>query len=87
VTARGGLWHCIDDVKRTVSLMEHRTPGRSYPLSVSVAENPQGSNRLTAVSPKEALRRARPLPSDNDMAVEGLTDKEWDAFEQALADR
>lgn len=71
----------------SVSLMEHRTPGRAYALSVSVAENPQEYNHLTVVSPKEALRRARPLPSDDDMAVEGLTDKEWDAFEQALADR
>jgi len=39
------------------------------------------------VTPKEALQRARTLPSDEDMAVEGLTDEEWDAFEQALADR
>jgi len=39
------------------------------------------------VSPNEALKRARPLPSDDDMAIEDLTDDEWDAFERALADR
>lgn len=54
---------------------------------MSVAEHPQEPGHLTVVSPKEALQRARPLPSDADMAVEGLTDDEWDAFEQALADR
>ena len=54
---------------------------------MSVAENPQDSSHLTVVGPKEALQRAQPLPSDDDMAVEGLTDEEWAAFEHALADR
>ena len=54
---------------------------------MSVAEHPREPGHLIVVSPKEALQRARPLPSDADMAVEGLTDDEWDAFEQALADR
>jgi hypothetical protein len=54
---------------------------------VSVAENEHPSSHLTVVTPKEALQRALPLPSDADMAVEGLTDEEWDAFENALADR
>jgi hypothetical protein len=61
--------------------------GRAYAPTVSVAENPHGSSHLTVVAPDEALERARPLPSDDDMAIEGLTDEEWDAFEQALADR
>lgn len=39
------------------------------------------------VVPKDALQRAELLPSDDDMAVEGVTAEEWDAFEQALADR
>ncbi len=63
------------------------TGGAAYARRVSVAENPQGSSHLTVVAPDEALERARPLPSDDDMAIEGLTDEEWDAFEQALADR
>ncbi len=54
---------------------------------MSVAENPDESDHLTVVTPREALERAQPLPSDDDMVVEGLTDQEWDAFEHALADR
>lgn len=42
---------------------------------------------LTVLPPEEALRRARPLPSDSEMAIEGLTEDEWKAFEQALAER
>lgn len=63
------------------------TAGEAYARRVSVAENPRGSSHLTVVAPDEALQRARPLPSDDDMAIEGLTDEEWDAFKQALADR
>jgi hypothetical protein len=40
--------------------------------------------RLTVLPPKEALRLARPMPTDEEMAIEGLTDEEWDAFEKAL---
>lgn len=54
---------------------------------MSVAENPREPIHLTVVTPDEAVHRAQPLPSDHDMAVEGLTDEEWDAFEKALADR
>ncbi len=61
--------------------------GEAYARRVSVAENPHESSHLTVVGPDEALERARPLPSDDDMVIEGLTDEEWDAFEQALADR
>ncbi len=56
-------------------------------MNVAVAENPQEPSHLTGVAPKEALQRAQPLPSHEDMAIEGLTDDEWDGFEQALADR
>lgn len=54
---------------------------------MSVAESPHESSHLTVVTPREALERAQPLPSDAEMAVEGLTGEEWDAFENALADR
>ncbi len=37
------------------------------------------------VTPKDALQRAQPLPSEDDMAVDGVTVEEWEAFEQALA--
>ena len=39
------------------------------------------------VVPRDALRRARPFPSDGEMAIEGLTNEEWEAFERALAER
>jgi hypothetical protein len=39
------------------------------------------------VTPATALERAMPLPTDADMAIEGLTDDEWTAFAHALADR
>lgn len=42
---------------------------------------------LTFVDAADALRLARPLPSADELAIEGLTDDEWDAFMQALADR
>ena len=70
-----------------------RSPGtirsavEAYPFGVSVAEHPREPGHLTVVSPKDALQRARPVPSDDDMAIEGITDEEWDAFERALADR
>ena len=54
---------------------------------MSVAESPDEASHLTVVTPKEALRRALPLPTDDEMAIEGVTDEEWDAFEHALADR
>ena len=54
---------------------------------VSIAESPQEPNHLLVVPPKDALQHAHPLPSNDDMAIEGLTAEEWDAFEQALADR
>lgn len=54
---------------------------------MAVAESPDETSNPAVVTPKEALRRARPLPTDDDMAVEGLTDEEWDAFEDALSGR
>jgi len=50
----------------------------------SIDEEPPA---LIVLSPEEALRRARPLPSDSEMAIEGLTEDEWKAFEQALTER
>lgn len=53
---------------------------------MSVVPNPDQPS-LTVLAPEEALKRALPLPSDDDMALEGLTEDEWTAFEQALAER
>ena len=54
---------------------------------MAVVPNPDQPEVLTVVPPEEALRLARPLPDADEMAIEGLTDDEWEAFEQALADR
>jgi hypothetical protein len=54
---------------------------------VSVVPHPDEPTGLTVLPPEEALKRARPLPSDEEMAIEGLTDHEWKAFEKALAER
>lgn len=53
---------------------------------MSVAEQAPEPH-LTVLPPEEAARRARPLPSDDDMALDDVTDEEWDAFQQALAQR
>ncbi len=39
--------------------------------NVTVVPNPEEPSRLTVFPPKEALRRARPLPSEQDMAIDG----------------
>jgi hypothetical protein len=52
-----------------------------------VVPTPDDHTRLTVVSPREALRQARPLPADEDLVIDGLTSEEWKAFEQALAER
>ncbi len=54
---------------------------------MSVLEHPDDVGRLTVLPPEEALRSARPAPSDEDMAIDGLTDDEWNAFEKALTER
>lgn len=50
-------------------------------------KRPEKPERLTLLPAREALRRARPLPSADEMAIEDLTDEEWKAFEAALEDR
>lgn len=55
---------------------------------MSVVPNPKELEGLTILPPEEALRRARPpLPSDAELAIDGLTEAEWEAFEKALAER
>ena len=36
--------------------------------------------------PDEALERARPLPPRDRLVVEDVTDEEWTAFKEALAE-
>lgn len=54
---------------------------------VSVVPHPDEPTGLTVLPPEEALKRAQPLPSDEEMAIDGLTDEEWKAFDKVLAER
>lgn len=54
---------------------------------MSIVAQPDQPIGLTVVAPDDVVRRARPVPPAAALAIEGLTDKEWDAFEQALAER
>jgi hypothetical protein len=53
---------------------------------MSVVPHLDEPDGLTVSPPEEALQRALPLPSDDDMAIDGLTDDEWKAFVRALAE-
>ena len=58
----------------------------TYTGTMSVVPHSEDPTHLVVVAPEEAMLRARPLPSDDEMAIEGLTDDEWTAFETALAE-
>jgi len=51
---------------------------------VSHSDEPSG---LTVLPPEEALKRALPAPTAEELEIEGLTDEEWTAFQEALASR
>ncbi len=53
---------------------------------VSVVKQPEGP-MLVVLPPDEALRRARPLPSVEELSIEGLTGNEWNALNNVLAER
>ena len=53
---------------------------------MSVADHKHEAGGLTVVPPDEALRAARPLPGDDEMAIQELTDEEWSAFAEAIAE-
>jgi hypothetical protein len=52
-----------------------------------VVSRPDEPTGLTVDLPDDALKRAQPLPSDDEMAITDLADEEWRAFQQAPADR
>lgn len=71
---------------------DSRVPAKAVGLghtltSVSVVPNPEEPTGLTVLPPEEALRRAKPLPTDDEMSIEGLADDEWNTFEKALTDQ
>ena len=49
-----------------------------------VAAHDGENSELIVVCPEDAIRLARPLPPFGEMAIEGLTDEESDAFIAAL---
>jgi len=52
---------------------------------VSTVEQP-AEPTVRVYAPDEALKRARPLPARDRLVVEDVTDDEWKAFQEALAD-
>lgn len=52
---------------------------------MSVVDEPEQPN-LRFYPPDEAWKRARPLPPRESLVIEGLTDEEWEAFQEAIAD-
>jgi hypothetical protein len=52
---------------------------------VSTVEEPQ-EPYVRFYPADEALERARPLPSSEDLRIEGLTDEERSTFQEALAE-
>lgn len=52
---------------------------------MSTVEQPEEPT-VRVYSPDEALERARPLPARDHLVVEDVTDEEWTAFQEALAD-
>jgi hypothetical protein len=52
---------------------------------VSTVEEP-GEPTVRFYPADEALERARVLPSSEDLRIEGLTDEESSAFQEALAE-
>lgn len=59
----------------------------AYTSSMSVVPHSEKPTHLVVLPPLEALRRAQPLPSDDELTIDGIGDGEWAAFEKALADR
>lgn len=52
---------------------------------VSTAEQ-SDEPRVTAYPPEEALRRAQPLPSQERLVLEDVSEDDWTAFREALAE-
>lgn len=52
---------------------------------MSTAEQPEEPT-VRVYPPDEALKQARPLPHRDHLVVEGITDEEWKAFHEALAE-
>ena len=54
--------------------------------AMSVVKQPE-EPAMVVLPPEQALRRARPLPSVEELTIEGLTIEEWNALTAVLAER
>ena len=61
--------------------------GGSQTGVMTVVPSPEERYPLMVLPPFAALKAARPAPSGAELAIEGLTDEEWDAFLQAITER
>jgi hypothetical protein len=55
-------------------------------MFMSVAEQPDAP-RFVLLEPEEALARARPFPSKEELHLADVTDAEWDALFDAIEHR
>ncbi|MCA1677187.1 MAG: hypothetical protein LC799_35085 [Actinobacteria bacterium] len=53
---------------------------------MSIAEQPE-SPRVKVYPPDEALRRAQPLPPRERLVIEDVSQDDWTAFQEALAEK
>lgn len=53
---------------------------------VSIQPVDDGRGASLEVSREEHLRRGRPLPPRKEMAIEDLTDEEWEVFWAAISE-
>lgn len=58
----------------------------AYSGAMSVLEQP-GQRHFLVLEPEEGLRRVKPLPAEADLVIEDVTDEEWEAFHEAIAER
>lgn len=55
-------------------------------MAVSIAEQPE-SPRVRLYPPDEALQRAQPLPPRERLVIEDVSQDDWTAFQEALAEK
>lgn len=53
-----------------------------------MVEQPDGTGEhgVRAYPPDQALQRAQPLPPHQDLIIEDVSDDEWAAFQEAIAE-
>jgi hypothetical protein len=56
-------------------------------MSVMLVVQQPEEPAMVVLPPEQALRRARPLPSVEELTIEGLTIEEWNALTAVLAER